>query len=123
MRDIKTTARNGQVVSIVPVNDEDEILLMTSRGKLQRISCGDINTIGRNTQGVRIMGLDDGDTLAAVVRVPRDEDDEEGNEKDTAAQQAEPGVGVGKVEAPENAGNPEKTTKSENQPKKNDEEE
>ncbi len=123
VRDIKTTARNGQVVSIVPVNDEDEILLMTSRGKLQRISCGDINTIGRNTQGVRIMGLDDGDTLAAVVRVPRDEDDEEGNEKDTAAQQAEPGVGVGKVEAPENAGNPEKTTKSENQPKKNDEEE
>ena len=124
VRDIKTTARNGQVVSIVPVNDEDEILLMTSRGKLQRISCGDINTIGRNTQGVRIMGLDDGDTLAAVVRVPRDEDDEEGgNEKDTAAQQAEPGVGLGKVEAPENAGNPEKTTKSENQPKKNDEEE
>ena len=124
VRDIKTTARNGQVVSIVPVNDEDEILLMTSRGKLQRISCGDINTIGRNTQGVRIMGLDDGDTLAAVVRVPRDEDDEEGgNEKDTAAQQAEPGVGLGKVEAPENAGNPGKTTKSENQPKKNDEEE
>ena len=78
VRDIKTTARNGQVVSIVPVNDQDEILLMTSRGKLQRIACSDIKTIGRNTQGVRIMGLDDGDSLAAVVRVPRDEVDMNG---------------------------------------------
>lgn len=77
VRDIKTTKRNGQVIGIVPVLDEDEILLMTSRGKIQRISCGDINTIGRNTQGVRIMGLDESDTLAAVVRVPRDENDED----------------------------------------------
>ena len=76
VRDIKTTDRNGKVVSIVPVNDEDEILLMTSRGKLQRIACSDIKTIGRNTQGVRIMSLDKEDSLAAVVRVPRDEDDD-----------------------------------------------
>lgn len=82
VRDIKTTRRNGSVVAIVPVTDEDEILLMTAGGKLQRISCADISTIGRNTQGVRIMGLDEGDTLAAVVRVPRDEngDDEPGEE-------------------------------------------
>ena len=79
VRDIKTTARNGKVIGTVPVRDEDEILLMTSRGKLQRISCRDIKPIGRNTQGVRIMTLDADDTLAAVVRVPRDEngDDEE----------------------------------------------
>ena len=77
IRDIKTTERNGNVIGIVPVNDDDEILLMTSRGKLQRIACNDIKTIGRNTQGVRIMSLDDGDTLAAVVRVPRDEEEAE----------------------------------------------
>ncbi len=77
VRDIKTTDRNGKVVGIVPVDDSDEILLMTSRGKLQRIACNDIKTIGRNTQGVRIMSLDEGDTLAAVVRVPRDEEGEE----------------------------------------------
>ncbi len=76
VRDIKTTKRNGQVISVVPVTDEDEILLMTARGKIQRISCRDIKPIGRNTQGVRIMGLDEGDTLAVVVRVPRDEGDE-----------------------------------------------
>ena len=73
VRDIKTTDRNGKVTSILPVNDTDEILLMTSRGKLQRIACSDVKVIGRNTQGVRIMSLDDEDTLAAVVRVPRDE--------------------------------------------------
>ena len=77
IRDIKTTSRNGKVIGIVPVTDEDEILMMTSRGKLQRIACSDVKTIGRNTQGVRIMSLDDGDTLAAVVRVPRDENGEE----------------------------------------------
>ena len=77
LRDIKATERNGSVVCIVPVGDEDEILMMTARGKLQRISCSDIKPIGRNTQGVRIMSLDDDDTLAAVVRVPRDESDSE----------------------------------------------
>jgi DNA gyrase subunit A len=71
--DIKTTDRNGRVIGIAPVRDDDEVLLMTSRGKLQRIACADINPIGRNTQGVRIMALDEGDTLAAVVRVPREE--------------------------------------------------
>ena len=75
VRDIKTTARNGKVVDILPVNDEDEILLMTSRGKLQRIACSDIKPIGRNTQGVRIMALDEGDSLAAVVKVPPEDDD------------------------------------------------
>ncbi len=77
VRDIKTTKRNGPVVDIVPVTNDDEILMMTSRGKIQRIACSDIKPIGRNTQGVRIMSLDDGDTLAVVVRVPRDEGDEE----------------------------------------------
>ena len=75
VRDIKTTARNGKVVGILPVTDDDEILLMTSRGKLQRIACSDIKPIGRNTQGVRIMALDEGDSLAAVVKVPPEDDD------------------------------------------------
>lgn len=74
LRDIKATSRNGKVIDICPVTDSDEILMMTSRGKLQRISCADINPIGRNTQGVRIMTLDEGDSLAAVVRVPPDQD-------------------------------------------------
>ena len=79
VRDIKTTNRNGNVIGTCRVSDEDEVLMMTARGKLQRIRAGDINVIGRNTQGVRIMSLDEGDSLTAVVRVPKDENsDEEG---------------------------------------------
>ena len=74
LRDIKTTDRNGPVIGVACVRDDDELLMMTARGKLQRIVAGEISVIGRNTQGVRIMSLDEGDTLAAIVRVPRDED-------------------------------------------------
>jgi len=73
--DIKTEGRNGQVVGVVTVRDEDEILLMTARGKLQRIACHEISVVGRNTQGVRIMRLDPADTLAAVVKIPPVEDE------------------------------------------------
>ena len=79
LRDIKTTERNGKVIGISSVNDDDELLLMTAKGKIQRIKCSEISTIGRNTQGVRIMRLKDDDTLATIVRVPRDElENEEG---------------------------------------------
>jgi DNA gyrase subunit A len=68
--DIKTSKRNGPVVGTVAVYDNDELIMMTSRGKIQRIAANDISVIGRNTQGVRIMSLDESDTLAAIVRVP-----------------------------------------------------
>jgi DNA gyrase subunit A len=76
LRDIKTTERNGRVIGIVRVDDRDEVLMMTARGKLQRIAAADISVIGRNTQGVRIMSLDEGDALVAVVRVPPEEEGE-----------------------------------------------
>jgi DNA gyrase subunit A len=72
LRDIKTTQRNGKVIGIVRVDDDDEVLMMTARGKIQRIACNEISVIGRNTQGVRIMSLDPDDTLAAVKRVPKE---------------------------------------------------
>lgn len=71
--DIKASKRNGPVIGIVPVTDEDELLMITSRGKIQRIAVKEVNVIGRNTQGVRIMKLDDEDTLTAVVKVPSEE--------------------------------------------------
>jgi DNA gyrase subunit A len=73
LRDIKTTARNGPVIGIVRVCDEDEVMMVTARGKIQRVPASDIRIVGRNTQGVRIMNLDEGDTLVAVKRVPRQE--------------------------------------------------
>jgi DNA gyrase subunit A len=76
IRDIKTTARNGQVVSIVAVRDEDQVLMMTARGKIQRVNVREIRPMGRNTQGVRIMRLDEADSLAAMVTVPPSEQEE-----------------------------------------------
>ena len=77
LRDIRTTARNGKVIGIQRVTDDDEVFMMTAKGKIQRIEAGDIGVIGRNTQGVRIMNVDDGDSLIAIVRVPPEEEAEE----------------------------------------------
>jgi DNA gyrase subunit A len=79
VRDIKTTARNGKVIGIVSVHDDDELLLMTSQGKIQRIKAADVRLVGRNTQGVRVMSLDEGDLLAAIVRVPQEDDNGTGS--------------------------------------------
>ncbi|QDT01706.1 DNA gyrase subunit A [Rubripirellula lacrimiformis] len=81
LRDIRTSERNGKVIGIARVGDGDEIFMMTAKGKIQRIAAGDISVIGRNTQGVRIMNVDEGDSLIAVVRVPA----EEASEGDAAA--------------------------------------
>jgi DNA gyrase subunit A len=73
IRDIKTTERNGPVIGIASIREGDELLMMTARGKIQRIRSGDVSIIGRNTQGVRFMSLDEGDTLVAVKRVAKEQ--------------------------------------------------
>ncbi|MBC8353446.1 MAG: DNA gyrase subunit A [Planctomycetes bacterium] len=89
VRDIKTTKRNGNVIGITRVTDEDELMMMTARGKIQRVAAREINVIGRNTQGVRIMSLDD-DKLAAIVRVPRDDAADAEAEGESAPDQTSP---------------------------------
>lgn len=70
---IKATARNGKVVDIIGVSEQDEVLMVTSQGKIQRIRVRDISQIGRGTQGVTIIRLEDGDTVASIARVPSDD--------------------------------------------------
>lgn len=69
LRDIKTTARNGRVIDVLSVADDDEVLMITSQGKIQRIRASDISVIGRNTQGVRVITLDADDTLVSCARI------------------------------------------------------
>jgi DNA gyrase subunit A len=88
LRDIKTTDRNGPVIGIVRVRDDDELMMMTARGKIQRVKVSDFNPIGRNTQGVRIMSLEEGDTLAAIVCVPAEERESEEQESTEAIPEA-----------------------------------
>ncbi len=98
--DIKTTQRNGKVVGIARITDDDELLMMTARGKIQRVAAREISVIGRNTQGVRIMRLDDGDALAAVVRVPRDADPESEETAATPAPEDSPAIDTPTDETP-----------------------
>jgi DNA gyrase subunit A len=66
---IKTTDRNGKVVSIKTVNDEDELMFISVDGQIIRTSSKFISVIGRNTQGVRLMRLDSGDKVADCAKL------------------------------------------------------
>jgi len=75
--DIKTDERNGRVSTAKAVTDDDHLVIMSEAGQIMRIRSGDISQVGRNTKGVTIMDLDDGDAVASVTVVPADGDDEE----------------------------------------------
>jgi DNA gyrase subunit A len=66
---LKTTEKTGRVVAIREVTDDDELMLVTRNGVINRQSAAEIRVIGRNTQGVRLIMLDEGDELVDVARV------------------------------------------------------
>ena len=66
---MKTTSRNGRVVAMKAVCEDDELMLITQQGKLVRIGVKPISIIGRATQGVRVMALNKADRLIAIARV------------------------------------------------------
>ena len=70
---IKTTDRNGDVVGMQAVCDEDELMLITQKGILIRTRVNEIRETGRNAAGVRLIKLDDGDRLVAITRIDADE--------------------------------------------------
>jgi len=63
---IKATDRNGSVVAIHLVENKDHLMVMTEKGKIIRMPCKDIRAISRNTQGVRLVRLEEGDKIASV---------------------------------------------------------
>jgi len=70
---IKASARNGKVVGMKSVRDADELMLITQTGMIVRIGVGEMRTIGRATQGVRVIGLKANDRLVGVARVVAEE--------------------------------------------------
>ena len=76
---IKTHGRNGKVVGIAPVIDSDSLLLVSSGGKMIRLFVKDVSIIGRNTGGVRLMKLEDGEKVVALEKVAADADEGYGN--------------------------------------------
>jgi DNA gyrase subunit A len=77
--DVKTTDKTGQVVVIKPVTEGMDLMLITAQGMIIRTGLDDIRTIGRNTQGVRLINLKEGDSLVAAEVIPADDDSDDDN--------------------------------------------
>ncbi len=74
---IKITEKNGRVTGIAQISEDDEILLITANGKVLRIRAKDISVQGRNTQGVRLFDIDEGDKVVSFAKVVERDDEKE----------------------------------------------
>jgi DNA gyrase subunit A len=75
---IKTSERNGKVVDIKLVDEDDDLMFITDRGKVLRTGVAHLSVIGRNTQGVRLMVLEPGERIVAVAKLA-EKDEEHGD--------------------------------------------
>jgi len=73
--DIKTVDRNGPVVGMVEVKDSDQIMIITTAGKVIRSPVSTVSLVGRNTMGVRLINLEEGERVAAVGRIAESPED------------------------------------------------
>jgi DNA gyrase subunit A len=87
---IKTTERNGYVVDINQVTDENDMMLITDQGKIIRMPVAGFSVIGRNTQGVRLMVTEEQERIVAVARLAEKDESDEGEEP--VAEEAEPTI-------------------------------
>ncbi|NOZ82361.1 MAG: DNA gyrase subunit A [Euryarchaeota archaeon] len=87
---ILPTPRNGTVVSILCVDEEDEVVLTSAKGVVIRLRVSEVPVMGRSTQGVRLMRLEEDDRVVGVAKVVEDDSDEGGGE---AAPSASAGAG------------------------------
>src|SRR5262249_47466598 len=71
---MKTSDRNGLVVAVLPVNDDSQVLIITSQGKLIRVEAKGIRVSGRSTQGVKLIDTSDGDSVASASLIERQQD-------------------------------------------------
>jgi DNA gyrase subunit A len=71
---IQTSDRNGKVVGIAYVHDDDEVLLITQQGMILRMRAGDVRSIGRATQGVRLIEMEEGDAVVAIAKLAEKDD-------------------------------------------------
>jgi DNA gyrase subunit A len=77
---IQTSDRNGKVVGIAFVHDDDELMLISQQGKILRMVSRGVRAIGRATQGVRLIGVDEGDQVVSLAKLAEREEDENGSE-------------------------------------------
>ncbi|MFC5403199.1 DNA gyrase subunit A [Cohnella soli] len=88
IKTLNVTDKNGSIVGLKVVHDDEDLMIMTTSGTLIRTSMSGINTMGRITQGVKLINIRDEDSVATVARAPRSED------SDTEGEGAEEGSDV-----------------------------
>lgn len=84
---IKTSERNGKVVGVLQVEDEDQVMLIANSGKVIRMPMDSIRVIGRNTQGVRLINLDEEESVVALSMLAREDDMDDGEEEEASLPQ------------------------------------
>jgi DNA gyrase subunit A len=101
---VKTSPRNGPVVGTLVAEDGDELMVITDVGKVIRMPVSDMSLIGRNTQGVRLIRLEEEEKVVSVERLAeRDDDPERGGNGATpppgpASEEPDPGGDGGEIE-------------------------
>ena len=80
---MRTTDKTGKMVKIMEVVDSDDLIIITDSGVLMRQPVVDIRTIGRVTQGVKLVKLDDGTSISSITRVISEDVAPEKETKDT----------------------------------------
>ncbi|MCC7125860.1 MAG: DNA gyrase subunit A [Acidobacteria bacterium] len=75
VKNVEVTEKNGRVVNIAQVREDEELLVITEQGKILRTPANQIRTAGRATQGVRLMDLDGSDRVVSVALVPKSEEE------------------------------------------------
>ncbi|HEY9173945.1 MAG TPA: DNA gyrase subunit A [Verrucomicrobiae bacterium] len=88
---MKVTERTGGVVGALTVRDSDEIMLITAGGQMVRTFVKDIREAGRNTQGVKLINLDENDRLQAIAPVISEQQEDAATDSDPSAGEAPPG--------------------------------
>ncbi len=93
--DIRATERNGPVVTLLTLRDDDDVMYITSLGNVVRTPAAEISRIGRGTQGVRLISLAEGDAVASATRVDREAEGPPGDDGGPPAEAATAGPGPG----------------------------
>jgi len=73
---MKTTEKTGRVVGVQQVTEDDQLMLVTDKGKIIRLRVKDIRLIGRNTQGVRLIDLEEGEKMVSLARLAEKDEEE-----------------------------------------------
>ena len=100
---IQTSDRNGKVIGVVQVSDDDELMLITQQGKILRMASNTIRAIGRATQGVRLIDIEGDDRAVSIARLEEQDDEAKvdvGEEKIEAAEPATPESATPKTDEP-----------------------